>query len=322
MRQIMHAGLERAIVFIFFALVVLTSCQDQPEQAVAPEPAVVSVPIPQKQETAIPQKQETAISQKQETAIPQKQETAIPQKQETAISQKQETAIPQKQETAISQKQETAIPQKQETAIPQKQETAISQKQETAIPQKQEVVIAGIQEAVIPTKQEIPMAANRETATSTLKDVAPPEKPAVSSSLSQPEEKPLVTEPAQPQFYSAKGKIDPFLPLIRTEQKAVAVTDAREKKPQRVLTPLEKLDLSQIRLVAVVLAESGNLAMVEETSGKGYVVRIGTYIGKNEGRVEKILTDRIVIKEIVKNFRGDTVPRSREMKLHKQEFEG
>jgi type IV pilus assembly protein PilP len=250
MRQIKHACLERAIVFIFFALVVLTSCQDQPEQAVAPEPAVVSVPITAKKEAVTPPKQETAISLKGET------------------------------------------------------------------------VIAGTQEAVILTKQEIPMAANRETAKSTLKDAAPPEKPAVSSPLSQPEEKPLVTEPAQPQFYSAKGKIDPFLPLIRTEQKAVVGTDAREKKPQRVLTPLEKLDLSQIRLVAVVLAESGNIAMVEEISGKGYVVRIGTYIGKNEGRVEKILTNRIVIKEVVKNFRGDAVLRSREMKLHKQELEG
>ena len=214
----MHACPEKAIVFIVFALVVLTSCQDQTQQAVAPEPAVVTVSIAAKQEAAI--------------------------------------------------------------------------------------------------------AENREGVKGTPKDAVPTEKPAVASPLSQPEEKPVVSESAEPPFYSAKGKIDPFLPLIRTEKKAVAGTDAREKKPQRVLTPLEKLDLSQIRLVAVVLAESGNIAMVEENSGKGYVVRIGTYIGKNEGRVEKILTDRIVIKEVVKDFRGDAVLRSREMKLHKQEFEG
>ncbi len=270
----MHASLERVIVFIFFALVVLTSCQDQPEQTVAPEPTVVSVPITAKKVAPIPPKQETAIPPKKVAPIPPEQETAIPPKKVAPI------------------------PPEQETAIPPKKVAPIPLKQETAILPKQEIAKSG------------------------RKDAAPLEKPAVAPPVSQTEQKPVVTESAQPQFYSAKGKIDPFLPLIRTEEKAVAGTDVREKKPQRVLTPLEKLDLSQIRLVAVVLAESDNLAMVEETSGKGYVVRIGTYIGKNEGRVEKILKDRIVIKEVVKNFRGETVSHSREMKLHKQELEG
>ncbi|MBI9091470.1 MAG: pilus assembly protein PilP, partial [Desulfobacterium sp.] len=160
---------------------------------------------------------------------------------------------------------------------------------------------------------EEPKAAIAEKLTP--KGAAPTGKP-------EPQGKPVVSDPDEPQFYSSKGKIDPFLPLIQTEQKAVSGAAAKEEKPQRVLTPLERLDLSQIRLVAVVIAESGNIAMVEETSGKGYVVRIGTYMGKNGGRVEKILRDRIVINEIVKNFRGDAVPRSSEMKLHKPEIEG
>ncbi len=304
----MHACPEKTIVFIVFALVVLTSCQDQPQQqqAVAPEPAVVTVPISANQEAAIAKKQEPAITEKQETAIAEKQKAAIAAKQKTATTEKQETAIAEKQKTAITEKQKTAITEKQKTAITEKQKTATTEKQKTGIAEKQKAATAGKQ----------------ETVKSTQKDAAPTGKPAVASPLSQPEEKPVVSEPGEPKFYSSKGKTDPFMPLIRTEQKAVAGTAAREKKPQRVLTPLEKLDLSQIRLVAVVTAESGNLAMVEETSGKGYVVRIGTYIGKNSGRVEKILRDRIVIKEIVKNFRGDTVPRSSEMKLHKQEIEG
>lgn len=238
----MHACPEKAILVIVLALVVLTSCQDQPQQAVAPEPAVVTVQIAAKQETASAKNQEAVVADKQKAVIAGKQETAI--------------------------------------------------------------------------------AKHQEAVKSTPKDAVSTEKPAVASPLSQPEAKSVVSEPAEPPFYSSKGKIDPFLPLIRTEKKVAAGTDAREKKPQRVLTPLEKFDLSQIRLVAVVIAESGNIAMVEETSGKGYVVRIGTYMGKNDGRVEMILRDRIVIKEIVKNFRGDAVPRSREMKLHKQEIEG
>jgi type IV pilus assembly protein PilP len=121
--------------------------------------------------------------------------------------------------------------------------------------------------------------------------------------------------------YTSTGKIDPFRPLIQTQIKTVIAPDIDREKPTRVLTPLEKFDLSQIRLVAVVLAESGNVAMVEEATGKGYMVRIGTYIGKDGGAVEQILEDRVVIRETVKDFRGKAVPRIREMKLHKQMIE-
>jgi type IV pilus assembly protein PilP len=122
--------------------------------------------------------------------------------------------------------------------------------------------------------------------------------------------------------YSPTDKINPFIPLIQTQPKATIAVDKREKKPTRTLTPLEKFDLSQIRLVAVVLAQSGKIAMVEEASGKGYVVRLGTYIGKDAGTVVQILTDRIVINEIITDFKGEEISRTREMKLHKQEIEG
>ncbi|MEA1967603.1 MAG: pilus assembly protein PilP, partial [Thermodesulfobacteriota bacterium] len=124
--------------------------------------------------------------------------------------------------------------------------------------------------------------------------------------------------------YISKGKIDPFYPLIKTEKQVKEHNPgvSKEKEPTRILTPLEKLDFSQMKLVAIVHAESGNIAMVQESGGKGYVVKIGTFIGKNSGRIIKIQKDRIVIQERVKNFKGDFVERSQEMKLHKQEYEG
>ncbi len=122
--------------------------------------------------------------------------------------------------------------------------------------------------------------------------------------------------------YSLTDKINPFIPLVQTRVSATIPVNKEEKKPTRTLTPLEKFDLSQIRLVAVVMAESGKIAMVEEASGKGYVVRVGTYIGKGGGTVVQILTDRIVINETITDFRGEEISHTREMKLHKQEIEG
>lgn len=159
----------------------------------------------------------------------------------------------------------------------------------------------------------------------------PPLPTALASSASKSEEEPfhLAIEAELPLFpsfalepYSPADKINPFIPLIQASPKATIAKDKGEKKSTRTLTPLEKFDLSQIRLVAVVLAESGKIAMVEEASGKGYVVKVGTYVGKDSGKVVQILPDRIVIDETVTDLRGESISRTREMKIRKQEVEG
>eukprot|EP01156_Anaeramoeba_ignava_P018353 Anaeramoba_ignava/a91494_8.p2 GENE.a91494_8~~a91494_8.p2 ORF type:complete len:225 (-),score=10.96 a91494_8:78-752(-) len=132
-------------------------------------------------------------------------------------------------------------------------------------------------------------------------------------------------EPAQqPQIvadehYEAQGKIDPFKPLV--QDRAEAVTPAAPQEPQRILTPLEKLELSQIRLVAVILMKDRQIAMVEDPTGKGYEVQIGTYIGKNSGRVAEIRQDRLIVKELVRNFRGKLSERVQELKINKKDGE-
>ncbi|MCD4677658.1 MAG: pilus assembly protein PilP [Desulfobacula sp.] len=115
--------------------------------------------------------------------------------------------------------------------------------------------------------------------------------------------------------YDSQGKIDPFGPLIQeTPEESKPVVDAG---PKRILTPLEKIELSQIRLVAVIIMKNKQIAMVEEASGKGYEVGIGTYIGKNQGRVSQIKDSSIVIKELVKDHKGRLKEHVQEIKLHK-----
>jgi len=122
-------------------------------------------------------------------------------------------------------------------------------------------------------------------------------------------------------MYSAEGKIDPFTPLVKDRTKETKESQVVDKKPKRFLTPLEKLDLSQVKLVAVVMTETGNIAMVEEASGKGYMVDIGTAMGRNGGKVAFIESDRITVVERVKDYKGTTVSRSHELILHKSENE-
>ncbi|MFH1155034.1 MAG: pilus assembly protein PilP [Pseudomonadota bacterium] len=147
--------------------------------------------------------------------------------------------------------------------------------------------------------------------------------PEISQSGNVPGEPLPGTDPAGDELpYDPEGKLDPFAPLINTEKTGAQEQEA-DNGPQRILTPLEKLDFSQMRLVAVVQKGNGNIAMVEESGGsnKGYIIQLGTFMGKNGGKVVSILNDRIIIEETIKNFKGERVTQFQEMKLHKSENE-
>ncbi|MCG8688079.1 MAG: pilus assembly protein PilP, partial [Desulfobacterales bacterium] len=109
--------------------------------------------------------------------------------------------------------------------------------------------------------------------------------------------------------YDTKGRVDPFIPLLSEKKEptppAVGVDGKQIKlRPKRILTPLEKMDISQIKLVAVIEMKGRSVAMVEEASGKGYEVSVGTYMGKNNGQVTAINSDGITVKEYVRDFKG------------------
>ena len=103
------------------------------------------------------------------------------------------------------------------------------------------------------------------------------------------------------------------------KEKPITVSTTGRKllqEPRRPLTPLEKVDLSQLKLVAIIRALSGNIALVEEASGKGYVIKKGTYIGTRSGKVGKILPDRIIVEEESEDFSGKVSVREIEVKLN------
>ena len=48
----------------------------------------------------------------------------------------------------------------------------------------------------------------------------------------------------------------------------------------------------------------GNIALVEDSAGKGYFLKKGTEIGKNDGKVKVIFKDKVVIEEIYEDIFG------------------
>jgi len=118
------------------------------------------------------------------------------------------------------------------------------------------------------------------------------------------------------QLYNPAGKIDPFEPLFRDRPSPEkAKKPARKRRVPR--TPLEKIDISQLKLVGIILAASGNRALVEESSGKGYVIKKGTYIGMNAGKVTAIEKDAVVVEEEYEDVFGKLKVQKKELKLPK-----
>lgn len=124
-------------------------------------------------------------------------------------------------------------------------------------------------------------------------------------------------------FYDPTGKADPFRPLFATEAERVVPAQQKVTRQRLPLTPLQRIDLGQFKLVGIILSRGGNKALVEEPSGKGYIISKGTYIGQNFGRVKRILKDKVVVEEEVEDFlSGEMKLQATELKLQKKVGDG
>jgi len=114
-------------------------------------------------------------------------------------------------------------------------------------------------------------------------------------------------EPTSAPRYSSAGKRDPFQALpLKTQTK---------RRPRENLSPLERYDLGQLKLVGIVWDLKDPRAMVEDSAGLGYVVKIGTPIGPNEGKIKEIKSSEVVIEESYIDFYGARKNRQVSMRI-------
>lgn len=130
----------------------------------------------------------------------------------------------------------------------------------------------------------VPSAADSSASAAADKKVEPPEAPRVS------------------------GRRDPFRPFTTNTR---AGTRRREN-----LTPLERYELGQLKLVGVIWDVKDPNAMVEDSAGLGYIVRVGTPIGANDGKVKLIKPGEIVVEETHVDIYGARKRREVSMQLH------
>jgi type IV pilus assembly protein PilP len=120
-------------------------------------------------------------------------------------------------------------------------------------------------------------------------------------------------------IYDPKKQLNPFIPLFRDDDKQISAdqTDKSKRKKRVPQTPLEKISLNQLKLVAIIRTSSGNRALVEDNTGKGFIIKNGTYIGLNSGIVTQINASSIIVEEEIENLMGELILQNTEIKLQK-----
>lgn len=111
----------------------------------------------------------------------------------------------------------------------------------------------------------------------------------------------------EPARYSPKAKRDPFRPPSLQTRTSTQV--------RANLSPLERIELRQLVVVGIIWDVQEPRAMIEDNTGLGYIVKIGTPIGRSDGRVKAIHPNNLIVEESFEDFSGAKKKREVTMKL-------
>jgi type IV pilus assembly protein PilP len=120
--------------------------------------------------------------------------------------------------------------------------------------------------------------------------------------------------------YETQGRRDPFEALVKEKQQPVVVVPPGPViDPTRPREPLERFDLSALKLMGIVWGERGRRALVRAPDGKGYFVTIGMYLGQNGGRIVAIEEDYLILEEKHRDLEGKVLGKTLTLPLRRKE---
>lgn len=109
--------------------------------------------------------------------------------------------------------------------------------------------------------------------------------------------------------YDPTGKPDPFRSFVKLQ----------DELEEGVTTPLERFDLTQLEVTAIIWGTERPRALIRDPAGKGYIVSPGTPIGKNKGRIVAIEDNAVLVKETYVDFRDRATTKEVEMRLYESQ---
>jgi len=110
--------------------------------------------------------------------------------------------------------------------------------------------------------------------------------------------------------YNPRGRRDPFVPLVEITMRKVA---------RKGILPgtLESYDVADFKLIAVLEKEGQYYGSLLAPDNKSFTVKEGTVLGLHKGKVEKITTNKLVVNEYIKDYKGELKLRQIVLELQK-----
>jgi len=157
------------------------------------------------------------------------------------------------------------------------------------------VIVATLVSGCNKKEQLAPVAAPPAAVQAKQQQATAVQKPVSSASVK-------LAPPSSSDQFDFSGKKDPFKPDIAVKV-APAPLPGDLKKALEGALPIHSFDVSQFKLIGIVTGAKENQAMVVDPNGKGYVLKTGMTIGKNDGRVTAVSITGV---DVLEQFKDDS----------------
>ena len=111
----------------------------------------------------------------------------------------------------------------------------------------------------------------------------------------------------EPFVFKPEGLRDPFKAISESEESEeaqISVGNGIKPDTTRRKEELEAFPLDSLRMVGTVVMKANLWALVKASDKTIYRVQVGNHMGKNYGKIIRILTDKIELMEIVPDTPG------------------
>lgn len=113
--------------------------------------------------------------------------------------------------------------------------------------------------------------------------------------------------------YKPQGRRDPFLSIMEATKK-----EREAERKRKKVRPAETYDAADINVIAIAGDKEEYYAMVQLPDKKYFTVKEGMTLGLYGGKVTKITAQGIILREYVKNYKGELQPKDTILKLRKE----
>lgn len=121
---------------------------------------------------------------------------------------------------------------------------------------------------------------------------------------------PVLVETVEGYTYDPKSRRDPFQSLTRM---------VKADKTRAELPPLQRVQLSDLKLLGIMWGGYGYYGLVQTPDGKGYTVKEGMLMGTNNGVIATITDKAIIVSEPSIDIMGKKSTKDVEILLRPQE---